>query len=133
MERLLLLVAIAAGLTVAVCAGRRWLLRRAARRSEGDPVLATLRPGVPAIVYFTSPNCAPCQFQQKPALARLQADLGDGLQVIEVDALAQTEAAARWGVLSVPATFVLDRTGHPRDVNFGVAGVDKLKAQLQRV
>ncbi len=133
MERLLLLVVIAAGLTCAALVGKHWLLRRAARLAGGDPVLAGLRPGVPAIVYFTSPNCAPCQFQQKPALARLQADLGEGLQVIEVDALAQSDAAMRWGVLSVPTTFVLDRTGRPRDVNYGVAGAEKLKAQLQRV
>jgi len=133
MERLLLLVVIAAGLAGAALIGRRWLLRRAARLGADDPVLAGLRPGVPAILYFTSPGCAPCQFQQKPALARLQADLGEGLQIVEIDALAQTDAATRWGVLSVPTTFVLDRAGRPRDVNYGVAGAEKLKAQLQRV
>ena len=130
MDRLLLLALIAGGLTVGAFAFRRWQLMCAARVAPIDPLLCGLRPGVPAVVYFTSPECAPCRFQQTPALERLRADLGEGIQVIEINALEETAAATRWGVLSVPTTFVLDSQGQPRAVNYGVAGADKLRAQV---
>lgn len=112
---------------------RRWQMSRAAGQVQSDPLLTGVQSGVPVIVYFTSPQCAPCEYQQKPALTALQADLGEDVAVVEINALEQPDAARRWGVLSVPTTFVLDQQGHPREVNHGVAGADKLKQQLQRV
>ncbi|MCZ2095727.1 MAG: thioredoxin family protein [Chloroflexota bacterium] len=129
-ERLLILaLAAAAGLLAyrAVCC---WQIRRAAQAADRDPLLDGLRPGIPAIVYFTSPSCAPCRTQQRPAIRRLLDELRGSVQVIEVDALNQPDAADRWGVLSVPTTFVLDGRGTLRQVNHGVAGTEKLKQQL---
>jgi thiol-disulfide isomerase/thioredoxin len=71
--------------------------------------LETIRSGIPAILYFTTPTCAPCKTLQRPALTRLKDRLGDGLQVIEVDASARPDLADYWGVLSVPTTFIIDR------------------------
>ncbi len=130
MDRVLAALAIVGLLLVAYGLLRRWQVRRAARIAPADPLLAALRPGVPAILYFTMPTCVPCKTRQRPALRALQADLGDAIQVIEVDAFEQPEAATRWGVLSVPTTFILDRQGRPRQVNHGVADIDKLKRQL---
>lgn len=133
MDRLLTFALIVGALLLGYAALRRWQMRRVAGLADHDPLLATLRPGVPTIVYFTTPTCAPCQTRQKPALRALLADLGDSVQIVEVDAMAQPDAANRWGVLSVPTTFILDRQGRPRQVNYGVAGADKLKRQLQGV
>jgi len=131
MQRVLLLGGITLALVLAYAVLRRWQVHRLRRVAGVDPLLAALRPGIPAILYFTSPDCAPCLTQQKPALRALQDTLGDGLQVIEVNALEDRQAADRWGVLSVPTTFVLDRQGQPREVNYGVARAEKLKQQLQ--
>ncbi len=132
-ERLLIL----AGLIIALAAGlmlyRRWQVHRVARLATGDPVLANWLPGVPTVVYFSASTCAPCRLQQEPALRALQAELGARVRVVPVDALAQPEAARRWGVLTVPTTFVLDRRGQPQEVNYGVASAEKLKQQLLRV
>jgi thioredoxin 1 len=95
--------------------------------------LENLRPGVPAILYFTTPGCVPCKTVQRPALARLQEHLGDSVQVIEVDAAAQPNLADYWGVLSVPTTFIIDARGQARRVNHGVASADKLQAQIKAV
>lgn len=130
-ERGLLLVGIAILGLLAYCAYTRWQIWRAARLAPRDPLLATLRPGVPAILYFTTPTCAPCIHRQRPALRRLLDELGDRVQLIEVNAVEQPDAADRWGVLSVPTTFILDGQGRPQQVNHGVTGTEKLRRQVQ--
>jgi thiol-disulfide isomerase/thioredoxin len=133
LERLIVLIVLSALAAPTYRLFRRWQVRRVARFAPRDPLLATLRPGVPAILYFTSPTCVPCKTQQRSALQRLVSDLGDGVQVIEVNALEQPDAADRWGVISVPTTFILDAQGQPREINYGIAGPDKLKRQLLRL
>jgi len=88
-------------------------------------------PNKPVIVYFTTPDCAPCKTIQRPALNQLSITLGDKLQVIEIDATQQPELAKKWGVMSVPTTFLLDAHGEARYVNNGVARAEKLLEQLQ--
>jgi thiol-disulfide isomerase/thioredoxin len=92
---------------------------------------AAYHSGHPAIVYFTTPTCAPCKTVQRPAIESLKKILGERLQVIEVDASQQPELAQDWGVLSVPTTFVIDSDGTPRHVNHGVATAEKLTHQLE--
>lgn len=87
--------------------------------------------GKPVILYFTTPGCVPCRTIQRPALARLQQQLGDRLQVVEVDAQERPDLASQWGVLSVPTTFIIDARGQVRQVNHGAARVEKLEKQLE--
>jgi thiol-disulfide isomerase/thioredoxin len=108
----------------------RYHIRRAAALAFGDPLLEHLRPGIPAILYFTTPTCAPCRTQQVPALRRLQADLGENVQILTIDASEHPTDADRWGVFSAPTTFVIDATRQTRAVNHGVADDRKLKRQL---
>ncbi len=133
MDRVLLFVVIASLFALGFALLRRWQLRRAAQSAPYDALLSALRPGVPTVVYFASPHCAPCRTQQKPILHALQAELGEGVQIVEVNALDDPAAANRWGVFSVPTTFILDREGKPREVNHGVARLAQLKRQLQKV
>jgi len=129
-ERLLLVVALVG---IGILIYRLVTLRHVRRVAEAprDALLAGLRDGVPTIVYFTTPQCMPCKTQQMPALQTLQTELGDGLQVVRVDATEQPDAAERWGVFSVPTTFILDLHGQAREVNYGVADAAKLRRQLQ--
>ncbi len=130
LERLLLVAVLAAaGLIIYRLYTRRHVQRVAS--APRDLLLHGLREGVPTIVYFTTPQCMPCKTQQLPALQTLQTELGERLQVVRVDATEQPEAAERWGVFSVPTTFVLDRQGQAREVNYGVADAAKLRRQLQ--
>jgi len=87
--------------------------------------------GHSAIVYFTTPTCAPCKTIQRPAIEKLKRKLGKKLQVFEVDASQEPELAKEWGVLSVPTTFIIDPDGKPRYVNHGVATAEKLFQQLE--
>lgn len=108
----------------------RAILARARGRRLG---LETLRPGIPAVLYFTAPGCAPCRTVQRPALRQLLEALGEGIQVIEVDASQRPDLADYWGVLSLPTTFVIDSRGRPRRVNHGAVRVEKLLKQLEEV
>ena len=88
-------------------------------------------PNKPVIVYFTTPDCAPCKTVQRPALSRVTQLLGDSLEVVEIDATQRPDLAKVWGVMSVPTTFLLDARGVARYVNNGVTRAEKLMEQLQ--
>lgn len=119
------------GLLVAIYWAANWLIVSRARNKRLG--LEEIRPGIPAILYFTTPSCVPCKTIQRPALARLQERMSDSLQVIEVDASARPELADYWGVLSVPTTFIIDGRGRPRRVNHGVTSAEKLQRQIEEV
>lgn len=130
--RLLWALAIVGAGLAAYALANRLLLARAQRRAETKP-LPGLRRGTPAILYFTTPECVPCKTVQRPVLARLQARLGERLQVIEVDASRQPDLASAWGVLSVPTTFLIDARGRAVHVNHGVTREEQLLAQVGRL
>ena len=88
-------------------------------------------PNKPVIVYFTTPDCAPCKTVQRPALEKLINLLGEKLQVVEIDATERPDLAKTWGVMSVPTTFLLNAKGEARYVNNGVTRAEKLMEQLQ--
>lgn len=113
--------------------GVNWLFnkRLISRAKGGIGSLFNTPPNKPTIVYFTTPDCAPCKTVQRPALEKLISLLGEKLHVVEIDATQQPEVAKTWGVMSVPTTFLLDSRGEARYVNNGVARVEKLMEQIQ--
>ncbi len=108
------------------------LLRRRTNRTKGLG-LDEFRVGVPAILYFTAPDCVPCKTVQTPVLETLRKQYGDRLQIIKVDASERSDLADHWGVLSAPTTFIIDTQGRPRHVNNGVASAAKLRRQLREL
>lgn len=130
LTRSLIALTLAVAGVVAFRIWRAAQLRRVSDIGPRTPGLAEWQPGRRAILYFTTPDCAPCRTTQRPALKRLQADLGEAVQVIEINAAEQHEIADHWGVLSVPTTFVLADDGRPEHVNIGVTGYDRLKRQI---
>jgi thiol-disulfide isomerase/thioredoxin len=112
-----------------------WLLQRISLRRAATRVLglSEYRTGRPAILYFTTPTCAPCKTVQRPAIQSLKDRWGGALQVFEIDATRQPDLADAWGVLSVPTTFIIDPHGQPRHINHGVATAEKLYSQLREI
>jgi len=128
LERLLIAAAISGLAVAAYLLLNRYALQRASSKVNRLPAYQS---GLPAIVYFTIPTCAPCKTVQRPAIERMKASYGKWFQVIEVDASQQPEIAQEWGVLTVPTTFVIDANGQPRYVNQGIATAKKLIQQLE--
>lgn len=82
------------------------------------------------LVYFTTPTCTPCKTVQRPAIEQISKQLGSQLNVIEIDATEKPEIASRWGVMSVPTTFIFDPKGQLRHINHGVTRAEKLLIQI---
>jgi thioredoxin 1 len=108
----------------------RWAIGHAQSRHLG---LEGATPGLPTILYFTTPSCVPCRTVQAPALERVRAHYHDAVQVIKIDAQEHPEVADHWGVMTVPTTFVIDPKGKARYFNPGVALAEKLEQQLEQV
>ena len=134
MDELILRSSIAVGIIAAALLGYWLVSRYLVSRVQGKRLgLENLKPGIPAILYFTSPTCVPCRTVQRPELARLADWLGEHYQLVQVDCTEQPELAEYWGVLSVPTTFIIDSHGQPRHINHGVTRADVLLEQLEKV
>ena len=89
-------------LIICVCGVVGWMvfnrisLWRVGAKSATDPLLETLQPRTPVIVYFTTPFCAPCKTLQKPALDELKGELHESIQIVQIDATEQPDIADRW-------------------------------------
>jgi thiol-disulfide isomerase/thioredoxin len=132
----LLRLALAAAIILAgllLYRGVNLLILARARAHAHVPRQPGSRPAAATLLYFTTPSCAPCKTVQRPAILRLLEQVGEDLQVIEIDAAEQPDVAGQWGVMSVPTTFVLDSSGAPRFVNHGVAPMEKLLRQVENL
>jgi thiol-disulfide isomerase/thioredoxin len=129
--RLVIMFALIVFGVVAYMAATRWQTARIGRLPSGSAVLSGLNQGVPAVIYFWSEACGPCKTVQSPALKQLEAELGpESVQVVAINAVDQPTLASEWGVLSLPTTFIVDRTGQPRHVNHGVTRAEQLRKQI---
>jgi thiol-disulfide isomerase/thioredoxin len=107
----------------------KYWLRTRVSTLLGD--LGQMSPGTFTLVYFSTPTCAPCKTIQRPAIHQVSKRMGDHLKVVEIDASQQPEIASRWGVMSVPTTFVIDTHGKIRHVNHGVTRAEQLFKQIE--
>lgn len=129
-ERFTILV----GLALLIVAGwgvlRIWRARKL-RQLASDAPLTELAPlGRPAVVAFSTPTCVECKSRQAPALARLAGALGDTITVCSLSALEHPDLVDRIGILTVPATVVLDQRGVVRHLNLGFASDQQLREQV---
>jgi thiol-disulfide isomerase/thioredoxin len=130
-DRLLLLLLVGLLIVGAWLVLRAWRRWRVARLGE-SPLLAEFAPiGRPAVIAFSSPSCVDCRSRQAPALARLAREAGDGITVRTVSALDHPSLVERIGILTVPATVVVDAGGRLRHLNLGFTPADRLHEQVR--
>lgn len=132
-ERILILLALVLLVTAVRLGLRAWRARRIAALAAESPFAELLPAGRPAVVAFTTPGCAECRTRQAPALARLSSELGDAVTVRTLTAPEHPALVDRLGVLTVPATAVVDAHGQVRQLNLGFADAARLAEQLRAV
>lgn len=130
-ERLLILLLVAGAIAALLGALRYWRARSLARLAAETPFAAIIPPGRPAVIAFSAPNCAECRTRQGPALERLAAEWGEAVVIRSLAAPAYPELVDRLGLLTVPATAVVDSRGRVRALNLGYAPAEQLAAQLR--
>jgi hypothetical protein len=133
LERILILIALALLIAAGWGMLRLWRRVKLRRLRDVSPLVELVPVGRPAVVAFSTPSCAECRTRQAPALARLSAALGDAVTVRSLSALEHPNLVQQIGILTVPATVVLDRDGRVRKLNLGYASDERLREQLQRV
>jgi hypothetical protein len=130
LERILILLLL--GLAIAAGWGllRLWRRLKLHRLRAESPLVALVPTGRPAVVAFSTPSCAECHIRQAPALARLAAALGESITVRSLSALDHPDLVQRIGILTVPATIVLDADGRVRRLNLGYTSAARLREQV---
>jgi thiol-disulfide isomerase/thioredoxin len=136
LERLILVLVLAALVTVAVVAIRAWNARRTQTVQQGGPAWGALgaQPdGRRTLIAFSTPSCPACHKAQAPAIALAERQLGpEHIRVIKVDTASQPEVARAFGVMTVPTTIVVEAKGHQIvAINQGFVPSARLIEQLQ--
>lgn len=86
----------------------------------------------PTIVYFWSDGCSVCKDTQKPILEHAVAEFAaDGLALVAYNASEAPDTAKKWGVRTVPTTFLIDSAGAIRHINNGLVVAGELRRQLE--
>ena len=107
-----------------------WQISKASALKDQDPLLQMVNFEIPTIVYFTTPMCALCRTTQMPAIERLK-NIMNEVNIIKVNAAEDPDSLKRWGVMSAPTTFILDKKGAPVKVNNGFVDEMKLQSQIR--
>lgn len=126
-ERLVLVGVLAAGLLAAVALSRAWAARRVPRQASPElwQLLARQPDGRPTVVAFSAARCSDCQAQ-----TAILSELGEGVQVVAIDAGRRPEVTRAFGVVTAPTTVVIARDGRVVGANHGLASADRLASQL---
>src|SRR3954452_6129006 len=131
--RIFIVILVAAGIVVARQIFLLWRQRRL-ERVQRAPVLpelaALLQPGQPTVLAFSTPGCTECRTLQTPALRKLDERLRGQIHVAHLSAPEHPELVSHFGILTVPATVVLDADGVARHVNLRYTNQDRLYDQV---
>jgi thioredoxin-like negative regulator of GroEL len=125
-----------AALVVVLVLGGRFLarLRLASLReltAEARWTALGSRPdGRPVVVAFSTPACAACRTAQRPALAALAERFAGEARIVHVDVADRPDVARVFGVMTVPATVVMDAQGAVLAANQGFATTERLAEQV---
>jgi hypothetical protein len=132
-ERFLIVVLIG----VAVIAVRRlvglWQARRLRQLRQAPllPELARLlTPGRPAVLAFSTPGCRECRSLQMPALRQLATNLSEQVAIAHLSVPDHPALVEHFGIMTVPATVVLDAAGTVHHINLRYTDAERLQEQV---
>lgn len=124
-ERVLIVAALAVLVIIAYYVFRALHARRIERESADAA-------GRPTLLYFRADSCAVCPTQGR-IIDQLAGQWADQVDIRRIDAEREPEMAARYRVLSLPTTILIDAGGRVQHVNYGLADAAKLTRQLSAI
>jgi thiol-disulfide isomerase/thioredoxin len=130
--RLVVLALVAICTWLVVLLGKRFVAVRRQRVLTATPATTFIPDAATPrirILSFSSEDCQQCKLQA-PILQRIVETRKDAVSVTEIDAPAEPELTARYQVLTVPTTVVLDTDGKAHAINYGFANTQKLLKQI---
>ncbi len=130
-ERLLLALVISL-LGVSVYAIYRGLHMMGITRLVTVRADGSVGPEQPRLLYFRSDSCGPCLAQAR-YLEQVQTEFAGQVAVEKIDADAQSDRAAAYGIFTLPTTILIDPKGTVRHINYGLTDARKLAKQLRSV
>jgi thiol-disulfide isomerase/thioredoxin len=101
---------------------RQWQMRQL--NGMGPAVLSS-----PTVLYFRSDTCPTCPAQAR-YLEQVKSVWNGRFAVHTINADLEPEQTARYRVLSLPTTILLDETGQVKHINYGLTNSQKLVKQL---
>lgn len=130
-DRIIILGLVALGVVALWGLAQYWRGRAVQRMQVTSPFAALVPAGLPAVIAFSTPSCVECRTRQAPALTRLSEQLGASVTVVRLSAVDHPELVEQAGILTVPATVVLDATGIVRHLNLGFVDTNRLIEQVR--
>ncbi len=108
----------------------QWQARRRRRVLASAPA-PDVTQGEATVLLFSGARCSDC-VRQREILLEMRGR-SNGWRLREVQAADEVHLARRFGVESVPATVILDGSGQPVAVNYGLVEEGVLAQQLRSV
>ncbi|AEH59950.1 Thioredoxin domain protein [Methanosalsum zhilinae DSM 4017] len=87
--------------------------------------------GKPILMDFTATWCGPCKMQ-KPILEELKEEMGDKVEIKEIDVDQNGDLAGKFGIRVVP-TLVIEKDGAEVKRFTGVTKAEVLRGELEKV
>lgn len=119
-ERIFIIFILALIGSGAYLAFKSYHLRRLGRVDSPEKLL---------LLYFRSDQCAPC-VTQAHYLDQVARQWNGSLTIQKIDTDAEPDKARQYGIFTLPTTILIDPAGRVRQVNYGLANVQKLSQQL---
>lgn len=129
-ERMLIIGVVTLAVLLVWAGVRYWQARTVRSLGQKTSFTGLVPVGKPAVVAFTTPGCRECHFRQAPALARLAGAVNDQVTICTLQAADHPQLVTQLGILTAPATVVLDARGVVRHVNLGFVDTPVLLQQI---
>lgn len=133
LERMMIVLGVALLLVGGWALFRLWLRYQVRQLGNVSPFAGFAAQDKPTVIAFSTPSCAECRTRQAPALKQLASQFGERIEIRSLSALEQPELVAEVGILTVPATVIVDPKGAVRALNLGFADANRLAAQVRAV
>lgn len=112
-----------------VCSFRNYLLLVTEKKLMKKGFKKSIGSEIPTLVHFYATWCAPCKLMT-PILEQIEVELGNNLNIVEIDVETKKKVARRYHVKSLP-TLLLFKNGKPLWRQYGMIKKKDIQAAIK--